>query len=150
MSAYEKLSLLCSLLGLLVAIIGFYFIVRQIKQVNSSIKSNTNNSLYSLTIDINKFLIENPNLRPYFYGDAEGKQLDYDFNHPHFHQIETLADIYITFWEYIFEERNNLGEELFRTWEKWIQDIYNKSPAIQKHIRTSKKWYKKSFVQSLS
>jgi len=144
----ETLNTIASFLGVIVGIIGFVFVWRQIKQVNTSIKSNTDNNLYSLTIDINKFLIGNPELRPYFYGDANGKEKEYDGKDPNFNKIETLADIYITFFEYIFEERKNMEIGLFNSWEEWKKDMYKKSPAIRNHLKNHSNWYKNDFIES--
>lgn len=146
--SHDTLSVIASFLGVIVGIIGFVFVWRQIKQVNASIKSNTDNNLYSLTIDINKFLIENPELRPYFYGDASGKEKEYDNKDLNFNKIETLADIYITFFEYIFEERKNMEIDLFNSWEEWKKDMYKKSPAIRKHLKNHSNWYKSDFIES--
>lgn len=144
------LEITASFLGVVVGIFGFYFVWKQIKQVNSSIKSSSNNNLYSLTIEINKFLIENPELRPYFYGDSNGKEKDYDKKDPNFDKIETLADIYITFYEYIYEERDNIGMDIFNSWEEWKLDMYAKSPAIRKHLNNYAKWYNDDFVKSFN
>lgn len=148
MTNHEVLEVIASFLGVLIGIIGFYFIWKQIRQVNSSIKSSTDNNLYSLTIDLNKLLIENPDLRPYFYGDANGKEKLYNNSDPNFSKIETLADVYVTFFEYIFEEKKNMQIELFNSWEEWKKDMYKKSPAIRGHLKNHAGWYKNDFIKS--
>jgi len=141
MTTFEIFQTITSIVGILIGVTGFVFLYKQIRQINTSIKSGSNNNLYSQTIELNKFLIENHELRPYFYENKECFPAN-----EHYSKVEIYAEIYGDFWEHILEERENIGKYKFSRWSEWMKDMYKNSPAIRNHLKENSEWYTKEFI----
>jgi hypothetical protein len=63
----EIIQAIASLATMLVAAGGICFVSRQIKQVERSIRSNTNERLTGESLEILRFLAEHPETYDYFY-----------------------------------------------------------------------------------
>ena len=63
----EALQGIGAILSVVVTIIGYIFIVSQIKQTNKSIQHSSNVAIYSISSEFYRFIADNSELRPYFY-----------------------------------------------------------------------------------
>jgi hypothetical protein len=63
----ENIQAYASVATAVIALGGAWFVLRQIKQVDRGIRSNTNERLMTESLDILRFLAEHPGNYEYFY-----------------------------------------------------------------------------------
>jgi len=127
--------------ALLVAIIGFFILIIQIRQLERAIRSDTHSSLYSQCFDTTKLFYLNAKFLPYVY---ENKDLSKD--DPSFYELSVLVEIIADFFEHIALQKTNLPDEVWNHWNNYIRSIYKSCPLLREHFRKRAEWYSEAIL----
>lgn len=122
--------------ALFIAAIGFVVLIFQIKQLERAIRGDTQSGLYAQTLEIMKFIADNPELRPYFYDGKELQAGDESYN-----LVLTATEIVADFFEHVVLQKANLPDEVWQKWCFQIQKTYSNSPVLQEYYTTNKLAY---------
>jgi hypothetical protein len=122
--------------GLVVAIIGFWALIAQLRQVHRSLESEAHSKLYSEDFAWCDNLLQNPELRPYF---RERKPIDQ--NDPLFGQADELAGLLCVHFEHILLQLENLPPHIGPRWLDYIRGVIAQSPITQSHLASNPSWY---------
>ena len=125
----EGIQLFNSLLQTVIMVAGIYFVIRQLQQVEVSIKGETHDMLSAHMREILSVFRDYPNLRPYFYDSKPIDQKSPDYN-----QVMIVAEYYLDLFEHVVQKRRTLPDHLWTTWESYIAELYGSSPAIREFI----------------
>jgi hypothetical protein len=127
-----------SVATLLVTSIGLAAVYVQIAKIRNSIWGDTHGRLCDQSLEILRFLAEEPNAYDYFYsrkvlednGDTELR-------------IFTLyaAEAIANFLEHITLQQVNLPAEQWRTWQRFVISTYERSLVVQEFIEDHHEWY---------
>jgi hypothetical protein len=128
----------------IVTLVGFLLLRRQIQQVDSSTRGETYGELYGQQHSITQFFINNLQLRPYFYDNQEISSADADFA-----KIMAVAEMVADFLEHIYLQLPNLPEDVREGWESYMVRIYGNSPALRLHCEDNASWYSDELIQML-
>jgi len=151
LTTYEIISLIISGLGLvsiILLIIQTRAMTTQTKQLSDSLESAALTNISSQEFEINKIFFEHPELRPYFF---DGK--DIDETNKDYARVFALAslrhDFIATFFyqsKYIpeFQSENN---QTWQLWDRYIKDIYAKSPVMCKHLERAADYDSPAFIE---
>ena len=129
--------------NLIILLVGFYFINKQVSQVNKANRTNTNNNLYSLNNDFLNFIADN-NIRPYFYDNKVGENSEKESN-----LLQIACEKVCCIYEFVFIEKDNLDKKTFENWINAMTTMYLSSATMRNHISKSKEWYDESFIESI-
>jgi hypothetical protein len=129
-------SAVSSLLVAVVAIIGAFYVPRQFKQVERSIRGSTYERLTNESFEVIKFLASRPNSHPYFY---EGKE--FDRGSPDSEFVLYAAEVVSNFLEHVVLEKTNMTGLDWTVWEKTVIDSYGNSPVVRERLKKYEKWY---------
>jgi len=132
----DVLQALASVGGLAVAAIGFWFVIVQLRQVRTSIESDTHSKLYVEDFEYIKILFEHPELQKYFRASAEIQT-----EHPDYVQVEELAELICTHFEHVVLQMENLPEHVRPRWLDYMHSIFSTSPILRKHLLGNRRWY---------
>jgi hypothetical protein len=124
-----------------ITVIGFCLVLKQMRQVDRSIRGSTYGSLYAQQNAITQYLVDNPTLRPYIYGNKDIVPSD-----PNHEQVRALAEMFTDFFEHVSSQRENLPCELWPRWFNFIRTVWETSPALRKHLRENRAWYTHEFL----
>ena len=123
MTAIDIIQTVASVLGVVVAAFGFYFVSRQLRK-------SAHSDIYALGVSIKQALLEHPDLRPYFFDNEHVDAKDsLDQN-----RILIIADMYCLYLEQIAIYANELGGEK-DAWFDFVRAMYSSSPAIRKYLQ---------------
>jgi hypothetical protein len=136
----EILQAIASVGTLLVAAGGICFVLRQIKQVEHSIQSNTNERLTNESLEILRFLAEHPETYDYFYN---GKEPMGDVNN----MLKYATEMIVNYMEHVVLQKETLPEDVQRSWDVFVQDTYARSPLVREHLRQFRNWYQPSLLK---
>jgi hypothetical protein len=136
----EIVQAIASLTTMIVATGGICFVSRQIKQVERSIRSNTNERLTSESLEILRFLAEHPDTYDYFYSGKEPTgEVD--------NTLKYAAEMIINYMEHVVLQKETLPENVQKSWDVFVQDTYARSPLVREHLRRFKDWYQPSLLK---
>jgi hypothetical protein len=136
----EILQAIASVGTLLVATGGICFVLRQIKQVERSIRSNTNERLTSESLEILRFLAEHPETYDYFYN---GKEPTRDVDN----MLKYATEMIVNYMEHVVLQKETLPEDVQKSWDVFVQDTYARSPLVREHLRQFRNWYQPSLLK---
>lgn len=135
---------LFSLLSILVNIVGFYFVIRQITQQALATRGETYTSLCGLSYEILKMISENPFLYDYFYNS---KSLDLQSEH----RIKVLicCEMIANYCDNVTLQKENIPLEIWLRWKNFIKGQLSTSVELQKFMIEYKEWYSKEMIAVL-
>ena len=135
---------LSSAAALVVAIVGFFVLRHQIKQVERGIRGETHSGLYQHNFEVMKFIGENAKVRPYFYDGTELAKGSEDYN-----LVMTAAGIMASLFEHVALQRPNLPKNVWESWVRHIKSMYAKSPALRQYYSEHRCWYSTDMLMLL-
>src|SRR5207249_4576810 len=112
---------------------GFILLYRQIR-------TGANAALYHEQNVIHLFFLANPDLQPYFY---DGKVIEK--NSEDYVKVMLAAEMLGDFFEHIYLQKTNLPRKIWPGWRNYMNDLYEKSPALRMHFDHNKRWYGQKF-----
>jgi hypothetical protein len=130
-----------AILGVIITIIGFIFIYRQIKQTQKTIEQSNHTSIYAISAEFNKYLADNSELRPFLY---EGKE--FDKNHMLSNKILIVCEMLTDMFEFIIIEHKSINSSIYGTWRSYIELIYSNSPAFRYYTELYRSTYSKELL----
>ena len=148
----EIISLSISSISVLTLVITLIFIYRQSREMIKQTKTQNIalhfaswQNIMSILFNLGSYLIQNPNLRPYFY---ENKNLpEEDSNRQ---AVLLLSIMYLDFFEYLLISEKKMADAWDwskETWNTWIIDMFKKSCVLRESIEQNSSWYTKELYE---
>ncbi len=134
-----------AVMSVVVTLVGFFLLWRQIRQVELTTRAETHGYLYTHQDSITRFFIENSNIRPYFYDNKEVSITDSELG-----TIRAVTEMIADFSEHIYLQLPNLPKDVQEGWESYMKNLYNRSPALRSHFIDNGSWYGKDFIEKIS
>ena len=129
-----------------IVIVGsLWFLWLQIRDLRRSIRSSTYQNVYQLMIDIDRFFVENPNLKQYFY---DGKELD-TTEQVNREKLFSIAEMLVDYFDNVYYQQDCLPANTFDAFIAFMRDIYRNSPVLREFLSSREHWYPKKFVEDL-
>ena len=118
---------------------------RQLLLLNKNTISSSYHYIYDKMIDIDKFFIEHPDLKLYFYSNKSHLSIK---NKIEKEKILSIAEMMVDFFDCVYYQKDVMRKETFDAKAAYIGDIYNKSPIIREYLSRPHldKWYSKGFL----
>lgn len=132
---------------LVVSLVGFCFVVYQIRQLSKTVAGDAYTSLYEQYVEVGKILLDRPHLRPYFYAD-----LQVDAGAPGsantLAEIEIICELLTGLLEHAALQRHSMPSGIYeQCWQAYTKERYQKSPALREFWAGNKTWYAREFHQ---
>ena len=133
-----------SILSIIVNIIGFYFVIRQITQQALATRGETYTSLCGLSYEILKTINDQPFLYDYFYSN---KQLQNDSEH----RVHVLmcCEMIANYCDNVTLQRENIPDQVWQRWKNFIKGQLEISIELRKFMIEYKSWYSQEMIAIL-
>ena len=131
------------------SVIGFLIVIYQIRELRRVVQSDTHSKLYAHYLEVNKLLLQNSHLRPYFY---DRKILEEsDLNQPNLRQdVDMMCEVVLGLLEHAVLQKTNLPDDSWQNcWMVYVYERYQKSPELAKFFSANRKWYARSLCDLL-
>jgi len=140
----DIISGISSIVTAIVAIVTLFLIYKQLKDVNENILGQTYQNIYERMIEIDRFFIENPELKAYFYYNKEFVNDDENFKA----KLHSIAEMMIDYFDSVFYQKFCMRKETFDAKAFYFGDIYNNSPIIREYLDQPglEHWYSRQFL----
>ena len=130
---------------LLVTVIGFVFVVLQLRSLRRATEGDTHADLYGQYMEMGKLFLRKPHLRPYFYDSAE-----IDVTAPNGARIKQevamMCELITTLLEHAALQRPNLpGESWEECWKAYTYARFDSSSVLREWWRCNQQVYADSF-----
>ncbi len=134
-----------SLASISVNIIGFYFVIRQIKQQALATRGETYTSLCGLSYEILKLIHDNTFLYAYFYNN---KKLDPNSEH----KVEVLicCEMIANYCDNVTLQRENIPKYIWLRWKNFIVGQLEISDVLKEFMIEYKSWYSPEMISILN
>ncbi len=132
------------------AIVSFLMLLivwQKLSKLNEGNKNLTYQNVYERMIEIDRFFIDHPNLKPYFYSNKEYKSESQEVKD----QLLSVAEMMVDFFDNVYFQQNSMRKSTFKAKAFYFGDVYNNSPVIRDYLRRPglENWYAKDFLKFL-
>jgi hypothetical protein len=147
-------TLLAALAGIVGAIVGavlggvFALMAsrRQVEVMLRHSRGDVNERLYYQSLEIVKFIAENPEVRPYFYDNKDIARAGSEVERL---RVLSTAEMIGGFMELVALQIEEQPREIQTRWKAYIVDTYNSSGVVREHLTTCKAWYADDLLRLL-
>jgi hypothetical protein len=133
---WSALQGICAILSIVITLLGYIFLFRQITQTNKGIQHSSGVAIYSISSEFYKFLADNSKLRPYFYNNKEVIENDNDQD-----KLLAMCEYLADFFEFVIIESKGLDPRIFESWKDYMSVIYKNSPVFRFYLSKYKSNY---------
>jgi hypothetical protein len=121
---------------ILAAVIGFIFVIKQLRQVETTLRKDAIELLYERAFAIQNILLNESELRPYFFENAPVPSDPMIMA-----KLETYSEMVFDFYELIIDETHFMSSGLSQPWKYYLKDLYSRSPFLRRHLDMNQEWY---------
>jgi hypothetical protein len=133
-------------LGNALIIVSLLFIRRQITKAQRVIDSTAFQGISTVWIDIDKFFVEHPELRPYFY---HGQDLAPEADQRTAWQVEAAAEMLLDCFTNVYHQFAHMEFKGFASYGRFMQMMYRDQPCFRRLADQHVGWLDDPFVTYL-
>ena len=115
--------------GVIITAIGLIFVIFQLRELKRSVQSAAHAAIYERAAEFRSHLVEYPQLRKYFFGNADIEQGDENYD-----RVLSIAEMYLNYLEQIFLTNDSLGKRNLESLERFIAAALNESPVMRRSL----------------
>ena len=130
--------------AVLVNIVGFIFVIRQIKQQSLATRGETYTSLCGLSYDILMMIADRPYLYEFFYNN---KELTADY--PHRIEVLCCCEMIANYCDNTLTQKENMPRSAWRKWKKFIRQQIEISLVLKGFFEDYAEWYSPEITEIL-
>jgi hypothetical protein len=132
------------LLALLVTVTGFTLIPRQLRFQSMGLRGEAFTVLTGLSLDIMKYIADNPELYKYFYESQELR--DDDVNRV---KVLCCAEMIANYLDAVVMHKSHMPKSVWGRWKVFITEQVRSSPALRDFVNEYRQWYSNELVREL-
>jgi hypothetical protein len=125
-----------AIVGLPILILTLLMIARQARYQHHATMSQVYQNTANDFSTIQRYFIDNPEYRPYFY---DGKNID--AVDAEYARVSAMAEFFLHAVHNLTIHRQYMQEYPWHIWERSLRDVYNKSPILQQFLLEHPDWY---------
>ena len=126
-------------LGTLIALIF------EVRHLRSSVQSSTYQRIYEQMITIDRFFIENPSLKLYFYGSDPPTSK----NPIELEKMASVAEMMIDYFDSVYHQQDCMPDGTFPQFLRFMKDTCTTSQVFRQFVHCRRDWYPEKFRQDL-
>ena len=131
--------------GSVFALCTLIALIFEVRHLKSSVQSSTYQRIYEQMITIDRFFIENPSLKPYFYGSETPTTK----NPIELEKVASIAEMMIDYFDSVYHQQDCMPEDTFPQFLRFMKDTCTASPVLKQFIHCRRDWYPEKFWQHL-
>jgi hypothetical protein len=122
--------------ALVVAVVGLRLVLRQLRQVERTIRGNTYATLCQQSLEILKSIESQPESYAYFYDNRPLAENDS-------RRIEILCvtEMIANYLDMVALQRENMPSQVWKYWKNFIVDTVRRSEVVRNHLKNFANWY---------
>jgi len=148
---YEQLGAIGSILGgigSVASLLGILFAANEIRNARKIVDRETDYRIYEMMLDLDKFFIDNADLRPYLYNNKTLPD-DVDKGSVEYERVIAAIELMVDFMECTYMQFDLMPPFQRIGWIDYMVGIAETSPMMREFIENEGEWYTPSFVYML-
>jgi len=137
---------LVGLVGILVNVLGFFMVTRQMRMQALATRGETYTSLCGLSYDILKMIADRPFLFAYVY---ENKRLTPETADSERVQVLICCEMIANYCDNVVLQRENIPVKVWLQWRRFIKEQFSASAELTVFVRQYEGWYSSDFSEIL-
>jgi hypothetical protein len=125
----------------LISLLGFVFVIRQLRYTRQAIETQTQAQIYSMGLEAYKIMIEHPELGRYFYDNAPLPQSGTER-----HKACSVFELFCDYFEYIILQKGAVSEDVRASWMRYMEHLFQSSVAMREFVAGRKHQYTPQFL----
>ena len=120
-------------------------VIIELRHLKKSIHSSTYQRIYEQMIRIDRFFIDNPGLKPYFYGSKEpGTKNPVELD-----KLTSISEMMVDYFDSVYHQQDCMPKDTFPQFLRYMQDLSTKSPMLEAFLKKREDWYPKGFRENI-
>lgn len=141
--------------ALIVAGLSLYYLklqidllTKQLEDVKTSIQSSTYQNIYQQMIEIDRYFIEHPELKAYFYSTEMKAEMPEDALEQE--KLFSIAEMLVDFFDSVYHQKKCMPPKTFSRFSEYMKDMYQNSIVLRKFLTDEREdWYPDNFIEEL-
>ena len=129
---------------MLASVIFLWFQLRSIKQ---QLKSAGFQGIWVLWIEIDKWFVANPAMKPYFY---HAKDIDKDVSEETQMKLESTAEMLLDCFANVFHQKDCMSPGEGKAYHNFMRSVYDTQPFFRRFVEEHRPWYLPEFMEHLT
>jgi hypothetical protein len=133
--------------ALVVSVVSVILVIWQIRNLIRSIHTQTYQRVYELMIEIDKFFIDNPTLKPYFYPDTDIKADETVEKE----KLLSIAEMMMDYFDNVYHQRGCMPRHTFSGFREFMRNVFTNSQIIREYLAMSgrEQWSPEDFIDCI-
>lgn len=144
MSSLEIAQLIGPLGAPAVTLLGFLFVIQQLRIGRRSMEAQARGLIYQLSNSVYKLFVDRPMLRPYFYDN-----MPIPTTEPQRSEVLGAAELLCDYFEHIHFTDKQLATELRDAWSAYMRMLYKSSEALRQFLDGMDSQYSPAFLSAI-
>lgn len=123
--------------------ISALFVWIQVRDLRISIQSQTYQTVYEKMFEFHRFFFEHPEMKKFFYHGTDLPDEDGE-------RLEIVAEWMCDYFDDVYHQRRTMPPATFDEWKTFMQEIYENSPVLRRHIARRQLWYPEAYLSVLT
>jgi hypothetical protein len=132
--------------AIVVNVLGFFFVIRQIRMQALATRGETYTSLCGLSYDILRMIGENPFLYDYVYS---AKRLSASTSEAERVQVLMCCEMIANYCDNVALQRENIPHAIWLRWRAFIKEQVSASPELNRFLTAHQAWYSPDLAEVL-
>ena len=131
--------------GNVITLFTLLAVIMELRHLKKSIHSSTYQRIYEQMMRIDRFFIDNPSLKSYFYGS----KVPSTTNPSELDKLASISEMMIDYFDSVYHQQDCMPKDTFPQFLKFMQDVCRTSPLLKAFIRDRQYWYPRDFRDEL-
>lgn len=123
------------------------FLWFQLRSIKQQLKSAGFQGIWVLWIEIDKWFVANPSMKPYFY---HGKDINKDVSEETRMKLESTAEMLLDCYANVFHQKDCMSAGEAKAYHKFMRNVYNTQPFFHRFVEDHTQWYLPEFIEYLT
>lgn len=128
-----------------VNVVGFTFVIRQIRQQALATRGDTYANLCGLSYDILRMMAERPHLYPYFYERKPLLETE-----PNRVEVLCCCEMIANYCDNTALQRENIPDHVWQRWRNFVREQIRLSVVLQNFMSEYRGWYSPEVAEILA
>ncbi len=129
--------------SILIIGVSLWILWVQIRELRRSIQSSTYQNIYQMILTIDRYFIENVDIKPYFY---HGKKVSCE---PLKERLLSTAEMLLDCFDNVYHQKECMPPHTFDAFSTFMREIHQNSPILQEVLSQREHWYPEGFIKHL-
>lgn len=135
-----------SVAAAVIALLGFGAVYVQIRKLKETIQAETHGRIYEHALEVQKVMVEHPELREFFYNGVSVDQANIKRGSQQHARLLAFAELMADYLEHITLQCEHVPDDVQLAWANYRDYVVTNSPTLCRFLTRNRAHYSRKFV----